>query len=52
MRLVELAIARAAQRLGFSFEEFKRPFTGRNRDTAWYAAIDSEWPSLRRSDLA
>ena len=20
---------------------------GRNRDTAWYAAIDSEWPALK-----
>jgi hypothetical protein len=20
---------------------------GRNRDTAWYAAIDAEWPALR-----
>ena len=20
---------------------------GRNRDTAWYAAIDNEWPALR-----
>ena len=20
---------------------------GRNRDTAWYAAIDREWPALR-----
>ena len=22
---------------------------GRNRDTAWYAAIDSEWPALDRA---
>jgi len=22
-------------------------YKGRNRDTAWYAAIDSEWPRLR-----
>ena len=21
-------------------------YKGRNRDTAWYAAIDSEWPAL------
>jgi RimJ/RimL family protein N-acetyltransferase len=40
----------AAQRLGLSFEGIFRQATvykGRNRDTAWYAAIDSEWPALR-----
>jgi RimJ/RimL family protein N-acetyltransferase len=40
----------AAERLGFSFEGIFRQATvykGRNRDTAWYAAIDSEWPALR-----
>lgn len=40
----------AAQRLGLSFEGVFRQATvykGRNRDTAWYAAIDSEWPALR-----
>ena len=39
----------AAQRLGFSYEGVFRQATvykGRNRDTAWYAAIDSEWPDL------
>lgn len=39
----------AAQRLGFSFEGIFRQAVivkGRNRDTAWYAAIDSEWPAL------
>lgn len=42
----------AAQRLGLSFEGVFRQHTvvkGRNRDTAWYAAIDSEWPELRRA---
>ena len=42
----------AAQRLGLSFEGIFRQHTvvkGRNRDTAWYAAIDSEWPELRRA---
>ena len=42
----------AAQRLGFSFEGIFRQATvykGRNRDTAWYAAIDSEWPALSRA---
>ncbi len=40
----------AAQRLGLSYEgTFRQAVVtkGRNRDTAWYAAIDSEWPSLR-----
>jgi RimJ/RimL family protein N-acetyltransferase len=44
----------AAQRLGLSFEGIFRQATvykGRNRDTAWYAAIDSEWPSLRETFL-
>lgn len=39
----------AARRLGFSYEGIFRQATvykGRNRDTAWYAAIDSEWPEL------
>jgi len=41
---------RAAQRLGLSYEGLFRQaavIKGRNRDTAWYAAIDSEWPALR-----
>lgn len=40
----------AAVRLGFSFEGIFRQSTvvkGRNRDTAWYAVVDREWPSLR-----
>ena len=39
-----------AQRLGFSYEGVFRQAQiakGANRDTAWYAAIDSEWPDLR-----
>jgi RimJ/RimL family protein N-acetyltransferase len=42
----------AAQRLGFSYEGVFRQagiYKGRNRDTAWYAAIDSEWPELDRA---
>jgi RimJ/RimL family protein N-acetyltransferase len=42
----------AAQRLGFSYEGIFRQaliYKGRNRDTAWYAAIDSEWPALDRA---
>jgi hypothetical protein len=40
---------RAAQRLGLSYEGVFRQATmykGRNRDTAWFAAIDKEWPAL------
>jgi RimJ/RimL family protein N-acetyltransferase len=40
----------AAQRLGFSYEGIFRQaivYKNRNRDTAWYAMIDSEWPALR-----
>lgn len=43
---------RAAERLGFSFEGVFRQATvvkGRNRDTAWFAAIDSEWPALQEA---
>lgn len=39
----------AARRLGLSFEGVFRQATiykGRNRDTAWYATIDGEWPAL------
>ena len=42
----------AAQRLGLSYEGVFRQATvykGRSRDTAWYAAIDSEWPALRQA---
>lgn len=40
----------AATRLGFSFEGVFRQATmykGRNRDTAWYSVVDSEWPLLK-----
>ena len=40
----------AAERLGFVFEGVFRQAThykGRNRDTAWYSIIDSEWPRIR-----
>ncbi len=42
---------RAALRLGFAFEGVFRQHMivkGRNRDTAWHAVIDSQWP-LRRA---
>jgi RimJ/RimL family protein N-acetyltransferase len=41
---------KAAQRLGLSYEGIFRQaavYKGRNRDTAWYAAIDEEWPALK-----
>jgi RimJ/RimL family protein N-acetyltransferase len=44
------ASRRAAERLGLTFEGIFRQATvykGRNRDTAWYSAIDTEWPRLR-----
>ncbi|MEX0286217.1 MAG: GNAT family N-acetyltransferase [Paracoccaceae bacterium] len=43
---------RAAQRLGLSYEGTFRQATvvkGRNRDTAWFAAIDLDWPALREA---
>ena len=46
---LNLASRRAAQRLGFSFEGVFRQHMvvkGRNRDTAWFSVIDSEWPAL------
>jgi RimJ/RimL family protein N-acetyltransferase len=41
---------RAARRLGFSYEgTFYRHLIvkGLNRDTAWYAMLDEEWPALK-----
>ncbi|HKK84338.1 MAG TPA: GNAT family protein [Roseovarius sp.] len=46
------ASRRAAQRLGLSYEGIFRQATvvnGRNRDTAWFAAIDAEWPALKEA---
>jgi hypothetical protein len=40
----------AAQRYGFQFEGIFRQaevVKGRNRDTAWYSIVDSEWPGIR-----
>ena len=41
---------RAAERLGFRFEGVFRQATiykGRNRDTAWYAITDQDWPAIK-----
>ena len=46
------ASRRAAQRLGLSYEGVFRQAVvvkGRNRDSAWYAAVDAEWPAIRRA---
>ena len=41
----------AAQRLGLSYEGVFRQMgikKGRNRNTAWFAAIDKEWEDLKK----
>jgi hypothetical protein len=40
----------AAERLGFTFKGvFRRHMVvkGRNRDTAWYAMLEEDWPAAR-----
>ena len=52
---LNMASRRAAQRLGFSYEGIFRQAAvvkGRNRDTAWFAIIDAEWPALREAYAA
>lgn len=42
----------AAARLGFTYEGTFRQalvYKGRNRDSAWFSIVDSEWPALRES---
>ena len=42
----------AAMRLGFTFEGIFRNATiykGRNRDTAWFSIIDTDWPRLKEA---
>lgn len=46
---------KAAQRMGFSYEGVFRNHVivkGRNRDTAWFAITDADWPKLRRAFVA
>ncbi|OWT66433.1 GNAT family N-acetyltransferase [Candidimonas nitroreducens] len=41
----------AALRYGFRFEGIFRQavvYKGRNRDTAWFSILDSEWPAIKR----
>jgi RimJ/RimL family protein N-acetyltransferase len=45
---------RAALRLGFTFEGIFRQHMivkGRNRDTAWFSMLDSEWPARKAAFL-
>jgi RimJ/RimL family protein N-acetyltransferase len=47
---LNLRSRRAAARLGFSYEGVFRNhmvIKGRNRDSAWFSVIDSEWPALK-----
>jgi RimJ/RimL family protein N-acetyltransferase len=44
------ASRRAAERFGFTFEGIFRNHQvvkGRNRDTAWFAIVDADWPPIR-----
>jgi RimJ/RimL family protein N-acetyltransferase len=46
------ASRRAAERFGFTFEGILRQHMiakGRNRDTAYYSMLDSEWPARKRA---
>lgn len=46
---------RAAVRLGFTFEGIFRQdmvLKGKNRDTAWFSILDSEWPAIREGFTA
>lgn len=43
---------KAADRFGFTFEGIFRQhyiIKGRNRDTAWFAMLDTEWPKAKRA---
>lgn len=45
----------AAERLGFRYEgTFRHALTykGRNRDTAWFAITDADWPQVRAAHVA
>ncbi len=49
---LNLPSRRAAQRYGFSYEGIFRQAAvvkGRNRDTAWFAIIDKDWPGVREA---
>jgi RimJ/RimL family protein N-acetyltransferase len=47
---VNAASRRAAERFGFTFEGVFRQhqvIKARNRDSAWYAILDGDWPAIR-----
>jgi RimJ/RimL family protein N-acetyltransferase len=49
---LNLPSRRAALRLGFTFEGIFRQHMivkGKNRDTAWYSMLDTEWPAKKRA---
>lgn len=49
---LNLPSRRAALRLGFTFEGiFRRHMIvkGKNRDTAWYSMLDTEWPARKQA---
>lgn len=51
MRFPNAPSRAAALRFGFTFEGiFRQHFIvkGRNRDTAWFSIIDTEWPRIRQ----
>jgi len=46
---LNLGSKQAAQRLGFNFDGvFKQAnvYKGRNRDTAWFSLLDTDWPTI------
>lgn len=46
------ASKRAAERFGFAFEGVFRNdmiMKGQNRDTAWFAMIDADWPNIKKA---
>jgi RimJ/RimL family protein N-acetyltransferase len=49
---LNLPSRRAAERLGFTYEGIFRQhmiIKGRNRDTAWFSMLDSEWPTCKQA---
>lgn len=50
--VLNAASMRAAERLGMTYEGTFRQATvvkGRNRDTAWFAIVDSQWPAMEQA---
>jgi RimJ/RimL family protein N-acetyltransferase len=50
--VLNLPSRRAAERFGFTFEGIFRQHMvvkGQNRDTAWFAMLDREWPERKRA---